>query len=67
FRAGAIEQLEHHANNLNLKIIKHARNSDPAAVAYDAVDHARATGKDVVLIDTSGRMQTNINLMDEMK
>jgi len=67
FRAGAIEQLEHHAKNLNLKIIKHERNSDPAAVAYDAVDHARATGKDVVLIDTSGRMQTNANLMDEMK
>ena len=67
FRAGAIEQLEHHAKNLNLKIIKHERNSDPAAVAYDAVEHARATGKDVVLIDTSGRMQTNTNLMDEMK
>jgi fused signal recognition particle receptor len=67
FRAGAIEQLEHHAENLNLKIIKHARNSDPAAVAYDAVEHAKATGKDVVLIDTSGRMQTNVNLMDEMK
>ena len=67
FRAGAIEQLEHHAKNLNLKIIKHERNSDPAAVAYDAVEHARATGKDVVLLDTSGRMQTNTNLMDEMK
>lgn len=67
FRAGAIEQLEHHAKNLNLKIIKHERNSDPAAVAFDAVEHARATGKDVVLIDTSGRMQTNTNLMDEMK
>ena len=67
FRAGAIEQLEHHAKNLNLKIIKHERNSDPAAVAYDAVEHAKATGKDVVLIDTSGRMQTNANLMDEMK
>ncbi|RAP54259.1 MAG: signal recognition particle-docking protein FtsY, partial [Methanosphaera sp. rholeuAM130] len=67
FRAGAIEQLEHHAKNLNLKIIKHERNSDPAAVAFDAVEHAKATGKDVVLIDTSGRMQTNANLMDEMK
>ena len=67
FRAGAIEQLEHHANNLNLKIIKHERNSDPASVAFDAVEHAKATNKDVVLIDTSGRMQTNTNLMDEMK
>ncbi|WP_303234808.1 signal recognition particle-docking protein FtsY [Methanosphaera cuniculi] len=67
FRAGAIEQLEYHAKNLNMKIIKHPKDSDPAAVAYDAVDHAKATGKDIVLIDTSGRMQTNANLMDEMK
>ncbi len=67
FRAGAIEQLEHHADNLNVKMVKHERNSDPAAVAYDAVEHARANDKDLVLIDTSGRMQTNANLMDEME
>ncbi|HWH07881.1 MAG TPA: hypothetical protein VNX21_01690, partial [Candidatus Thermoplasmatota archaeon] len=40
---------------------------DPAAVAYDAVEHAKARKKDVVLLDTAGRMQTNTNLMDEMK
>ncbi len=67
FRAGAIEQLQYHADNLNVKMIKHERNSDPAAVAFDAVEHAKANGKDLVLIDTSGRMQTNVNLMDEMK
>ena len=43
------------------------KGSDPAAVAYDAVEHARAQGKELVLIDTAGRMQTNTNLMDEMK
>ncbi len=49
-----------------MKIIKHEKGADPAAVAFDAVEHARAKGKDVVLIDTAGRMQTNVNLMDEM-
>lgn len=67
FRAGAIEQLTHHADNLNVKIIKHKKGADPAAVAFDAVAHARAKGKELVLVDTAGRMQTNINLMDEMK
>ncbi len=67
FRAGAIEQLEKHSQNLGVKLIKHQAGSDPAAVSYDAVEHARARRKDVVLIDTAGRMQTNVNLMDEMK
>ncbi|MFQ6127869.1 MAG: signal recognition particle-docking protein FtsY [Thermoplasmata archaeon] len=67
FRAGAIEQLEKHAQNLSVKLIRHAPGGDPAAVAFDAVEHARAKRKDVVLIDTAGRMQTNVNLMDEMK
>ena len=67
FRAGAIEQLTIHSEKLGMKIIKHQAGGDPAAVAYDAVEHARARFKDVVLIDTAGRMQTNINLMDEMK
>jgi len=66
FRAGAIEQLEIHANNVGVKIIKHGPGSDPAAVAYDAIEHAKAKHKDVVLLDTAGRMQTNYNLMDEM-
>ncbi|MGF7118520.1 signal recognition particle-docking protein FtsY [Methanobacterium oryzae] len=67
FRAGAIEQIEHHAQNVGVKLIKHKKGADPAAVAYDAVEHAKAKGKEVVLIDTAGRMQTNVNLMDEMK
>ena len=64
---GAIEQVTHHADNVGVKIIKHKKGSDPAAVAFDAVEHARAQGKELVLIDTAGRMQTNTNLMDEMK
>jgi fused signal recognition particle receptor len=67
FRAGAIEQLEQHAANLGVKLIKHKAGADPAAVAYDAIQHAKARCKDIVLLDTAGRMQTNINLMDEMK
>jgi len=67
FRAGAIEQLEVHAERLGVKLIKHQAGSDPAAVAYDAIEHAKARKRDLVLIDTAGRMQTNTNLMDEMK
>lgn len=67
FRAGAIEQLTHHADKIGVKIIKHKKGADPAAVAFDAVEHARAQGKELVLVDTAGRMQTNTNLMDEMK
>ena len=67
FRAGAIEQLTLHADRLGIKIIKHGSGTDPAAVAFDAIKHAKARYKDVVLLDTAGRMQTNINLMDEMR
>lgn len=67
FRAGAIEQLEEHARRLGVKLIKHQAGGDPAAVAFDAVEHARSRGRDVVLIDTAGRMQTKQNLMDQMK
>jgi fused signal recognition particle receptor len=66
FRAGAIEQLSIHAERLGVKVIKHGPGSDPAAVAFDAIEHAKAKHKDVVLLDTAGRMQTNTNLMDEM-
>jgi fused signal recognition particle receptor len=66
YRAGAIEQLEEHARRLGVRIIKHQYGSDSAAVGYDAVQHAKAQGIDVVLIDTAGRMQTNRNLMDEL-
>jgi fused signal recognition particle receptor len=67
FRAGAIEQISIHADRLGTKLIKHQAGGDPAAVAYDAIEHAKARKRDVVLIDTAGRMQTNRNLMDEMK
>ena len=67
FRAGAIEQLTLHSEKLGCRVIKHQEGSDPAAVAFDAIEHAKARKKDVVLIDTAGRMQTNTNLMDEMK
>lgn len=67
FRAGAIEQLEQHAHRIGAKIIKHQPGADAAAVAYDAKQHARAKKINVVLIDTAGRMQTNKNLMDELR
>ena len=67
FRAGAIEQLTIHSERLGCKIVKHSADADPAAVAFDAIEHAKAKRKDVVLVDTAGRMQTNSNLMDEMK
>ncbi len=67
FRAAAIDQLEEHANNLGVRLIKHGYGSDPAAVAFDAIKHAEAKKEDVVLIDTAGRMHSNINLVDEMK
>ena len=67
FRAGAIEQLTIHADRLGCKIVKHSQNADPAAVAFDAIDHAKSKHRDAVLIDTAGRMQTNSNLIDEMK
>lgn len=66
YRAGSIEQLEEHAKRLNLRMIKHQYGADPAAVAYDAISHAKAHGTSVVLIDTAGRMQTNQNLMNEL-
>lgn len=67
YRAGAIEQIEEHARRLGVRVIKHQYGSDAAAVGYDAVEHARARGIDAVLIDTAGRMQTNRNLMDELR
>jgi fused signal recognition particle receptor len=66
YRAGSIEQLEEHARRLGMRIIKHKYGADPAAVAYDAISHAKAHGINVVLIDTAGRMQTNQNLMNEL-
>lgn len=67
FRAGAIEQLEVHCKRLGIRLIKHKYGADPAAVAYDAIKHAKSKSIDTVLIDTAGRMQTDKDLMEEMK
>ena len=66
YRAGSIEQLEEHAKRLGVRMIKHRYGADPAAVAYDAIAHAKAHGVSAVLIDTAGRIQTNKNLMNEL-
>lgn len=67
YRSGAIEQLEEHARRIGVRMIKHQYGADPAAVAFDAVNYARAHGVNAVLIDTAGRMGTNTNLLEEMK
>jgi len=66
YRAGSIEQLEEHAKRLGVRVIKHAYGADPAAVAYDAINHAKAHGISAVLVDTAGRIQTDRNLMNEL-
>ena len=67
FRAGAIHQLEKHANKLKMKIIKGEYGADGASIAFDAINHAQARHINAVLIDTAGRMETNKNLMEEVK
>ncbi|MGD0282540.1 MAG: signal recognition particle-docking protein FtsY [Dissulfurispiraceae bacterium] len=67
FRAAAIEQLEIWAQRTGAYLIKHQSGSDPAAVAFDAVEAAKSRGIDVVIIDTAGRLHTKSQLMDELK
>jgi fused signal recognition particle receptor len=67
FRAAAIQQLENHAKRLGIKMIKHDYGADAAAVGYDAIEHAKSKGIDVVLIDSAGRLHSNRNLMDELR
>ncbi|UCG90647.1 MAG: signal recognition particle-docking protein FtsY [Candidatus Heimdallarchaeota archaeon] len=67
FRSGAQEQLKVHADRIGVKIIRGKYGSDSAAVAYDAIAHAKAKYADAVMIDTSGRMAVNQDLMEEMK
>jgi fused signal recognition particle receptor len=67
FRAAAIEQLSYHMQNIGIKVIKHEYKSDPASVAYDAIQHAKAKDINVVLVDTAGRQVSNKNLMREMQ
>ena len=67
FRAASIEQLEVHGNALGIKVVKHTYGADAAAVAYDALEHAKARGVKAVLIDTAGRSHSNVNLMRELE
>jgi len=67
FRAAAIEQLEIWSGRIGADIIKHTEGSDPAAVAYDAVQAAKARNTDILIIDTAGRLHTKSNLMEELK
>lgn len=67
FRAAAIEQLAIWAERAGAEFVRHKHGADPAAVAFDAVEAARARKADVVLIDTAGRLHTKVNLMEELK
>ncbi|TAL16382.1 signal recognition particle-docking protein FtsY [bacterium] len=67
FRAAAIEQLAVWGERAGAEVVRHAHGSDPAAVAYDAIEAGKARGADLVLIDTAGRLHTKHNLMEEMK
>jgi len=66
FRAGAIQQLEAHCDNLGIRCISSERGGDTAAIARDAIESAQAKNIDVVLVDTAGRMQNKTNLMNEL-
>ncbi len=67
WRAASIEQLEEHGKNLGINVIKQKYGSDPAAVIFDAVKHAKSKDIDIVLADTAGRSHANVNLIEELK
>lgn len=67
YRAAAIEQLSVWADRLGVEVIKHQRGADPAAVVYDAIEAAQARRADLILVDTAGRLHTQVNLMEELK
>ena len=67
FRAAAVEQLSEWADRVGCEIVKQDAGSDPAAVVYDGVAAARSRGADVVIIDTAGRLHTQVNLMRELE
>jgi fused signal recognition particle receptor len=67
FRAAAIEQLQVWAERSDIPCISQKSGTDPSAVAYDAVQAGVARGMDLIIIDTAGRLQTNTNLMEELK
>ena len=66
FRAGAVEQLEVWANRINVEIVKGNEKEDPSSVYYKGVSKAKNEGYDVVICDSAGRLQTKVNLMDEL-
>ncbi len=66
FRAAAIDQLKIWGERTGTKVISQAENSDPAAVLYDAINSAKASGADVIIADTAGRLHTKSNLMEEL-
>ncbi|MBA2615120.1 MAG: hypothetical protein H0U90_04970, partial [Actinobacteria bacterium] len=66
FRAAAEEQLEIWAKRSRADFVGSERGADPAAVAFDAIDAAEARGRDVVIVDTAGRLHTQTNLMEEL-
>ena len=66
FRAAAEEQLEIWAQRAGADFVGSARGGDPAAVAYDAIEAAQARGRNVVIVDTAGRLHTQTNLMEEL-
>lgn len=67
FRAAAIEQLELWAKKTGAQVVKHQSGSDPAAVAFDAIEAAKARNIDIVIVDTAGRLHTKSPLMEELK
>ncbi|HXX56887.1 MAG TPA: signal recognition particle-docking protein FtsY [Thermodesulfovibrionales bacterium] len=67
FRAAAIEQIEIWAGRTGAQLVKHQSGSDPAAVAFDAIEAARARNVDIVIVDTAGRLHTKSPLMEELK
>jgi fused signal recognition particle receptor len=67
FRAAAVDQLAIWAERAGADLVRHKDGSDPAAVAFDAVDAALSRGIDVVIVDTAGRLHTKTNLMEEIK
>ena len=67
YRAGAIQQLQIWAERIDAPYVAGAPGGDPAAVAFDAIDAAKARGADTVIIDTAGRLHTQEGLMDELR
>ncbi|GIW74961.1 MAG: signal recognition particle-docking protein FtsY [Phycisphaerae bacterium] len=67
FRAAAVEQLTIWSQRLGIEIVKHKQGADPAAVAFDACEAAKARGIDVVIVDTAGRLHTQAHLMRELQ